>query len=71
MILNIFIYKKIDIYLYIYIFIFMNNYLNVFFNVLWLFVYIEKKIIRKKYRFIIRIFRLSWVFVMMYVVYNV
>lgn len=70
MILNISIYKKTDIYSHTHISTLMNNYLNVFFNALWLLAYIEKKITRKKYRFIIRTFRSSWVFAMMYAAHN-
>lgn len=70
MILNISIYKKTDIYSHTHISTLMNNYLNVFFNALWLLTYIEKKITRKKYRFIIRTFRSSWVFAMMYAAHN-
>lgn len=70
MILNISIYKKTDIYSQTHISTLMNNYLNVFFNALWLLAYIEKKITRKKYRFIIRTFRSSWVFAMMYAAHN-
>lgn len=43
MILNISIYKKTDIYSHTHISTLMNNYLNVFFNALWLLAYIEKK----------------------------